>query len=353
MAPRFPFVAVDAPAERADELCALLFELGASGVEQRDEDTHPVGLERLRLDATPDPSEPGAWPRLELESRDEPSEPRQLRPLDTIKAEAAARASSAPASTGRVTLIACFASRNEAEQALLAVREAEPELEAHRGEVVGDEWRERYKIAFAPFQLTRSVTIVPPWIAEPPVPEASRSRVLWLDPGRAFGTGLHATTGLIAEILEERAEALRGQRVLDVGTGSGILALLALELGAAGAVALDNDADAIAVALANAARNGLADRVEASDTPVALLQESFSWVLCNIELRVLCALAPGVSARVARGGTLVLSGLLEPQLEAVLGVYVGASGCGLELENQRVRQTGEDRWAALVLRRPS
>jgi ribosomal protein L11 methyltransferase len=141
---------------------------------------------------------------------------------------------------------------------------------------------------------------------------------------------------------------LAGLTVLDVGCGSGVLTLIALALGAANARAVDVDPDAVAVTRENAERNGVVDRVEADETPVASLAGTYLVVLANIEARTLVDLAAGLVARVAPGGLLVLSGILAPhvapsQLEDVRRAFAA-------LGEAEVRTKGE--WIAVSLRRP-
>ncbi|MGK3985605.1 50S ribosomal protein L11 methyltransferase [Sorangium sp. So ce136] len=266
MEPRYPFVAVDVPEPEAEELAAALFELGATGVEQRDDQT----LAR------------GAQP-------------------------------------GQVTLVASFDDHDEANAAIAALAELDPPLAARLEEVVGDAWRDAWKEHFAPFPLTPTITVVPPWVEYAPQREGERA--LLLEPGRAFGTGLHATTALVAELLDEHAAELRGREVLDVGTGSGILALVALLLGAARAVAIDNDDDVIEVVLENAARNGLEGRVAASAGVVESVTRQFPWVVANIEARVLRPIAPELARVLEPGGWLILSGILESEREEMVALY--------------------------------
>jgi ribosomal protein L11 methyltransferase len=280
--PRFPFVLVDVEPEDADLTSAVLFDLGAAGVEERDSTT-------------------------------------------LIRA----------ARPGKVTLVASFASHEEANA---AVREIDPALAPRLEEIIGDAWRDAWKEHFRPFEIASGVVVRPPW--EPY--EGAARVVLELEPGRAFGTGLHETTSLVAGILAERASELTGKDILDIGTGSGILALLALKLGASRARAVDVDADAIAVACENAARNKLAERFHADTKAVAELGGTYPIVVANIEAKVLVPLAADLSARVAPGGLLVLSGILTTQRDDVRAAYPTFELVGAP-------QKGE--WVALLLRR--
>jgi ribosomal protein L11 methyltransferase len=282
--PRYPYVAVDVSEEEADEAGALLFELGAGGVERRDATTLARGA------------------------------------------------------TGKVTLVASF---ERHEDARAAIAELPGEWAPRVDEVVGDAWRDEWKKHFEPFRVCAGVVVRPPWREHAAAPG---EHVVILEPGRAFGTGLHETTNLVAETLAETP--LAGATVLDVGCGSGILTLVALALGAASARAVDVDPEAVAVTRENADRNGARDRVEADETPVEALSGRYPVVLANIEHRTLVELAPALIARVAPGGLLVLSGILAPavapaQLEDIRRAFAA-------LKEERVRARGE--WIAVSLR---
>jgi ribosomal protein L11 methyltransferase len=286
--PCYPYLAVDVATDDADEAGALLFELGAQGVEQRDATTLVRGA------------------------------------------------------AGKVTLVASFQDEGEAASAIAELPPAwSPRLE----QVVGDAWRDEWKKHFEPFAICRGVIVRPPWRSVAPAPG---ERVIELEPGRAFGTGLHETTRLVAEILADRAPRLHGTRVLDVGCGSGVLSLVALALGAAAVRAIDVDREAVAVTRENAERNGLSPRVVADDSPVGALDDRYATVLANIEAKTLVELAPDLAPRVAPGGQLVLSGILTTavaptQVQDVLRAF------GM-LELGAVRQMGE--WAAISLWAP-
>jgi ribosomal protein L11 methyltransferase len=281
--PRFPLLVLDVEPFEVDEASALLFELGASGVEERDATTLVKG--------TP----------------------------------------------GKITLVGSFAERSDAEAARI---ELPPSWGARHDEIVGDAWRDDWKKHFRPFELFPGFVVRPPWEAY----EGDARDVIELEPGRAFGTGLHETTSLVAAALREHA-GLQGSPMLDVGCGSGILSIVGLRLGAASARAIDVDPDAAAVTRENAERNGLAGRVEADTAPLESIAEQYATVVANIEATVLTALAPALIRRVAPGGVLVLSGILAAdvvpgQLDAVRQAYRGLSETGAPRKGE---------WVALVL----
>lgn len=291
--PRYPFVHVDVDADRADEISGLLFELGATGVEERDQQT----LAR------------GAGP-------------------------------------SGVTLVGSFESRDEADEAVAALRDVDGARSPRVEEVVGDAWRDAWKEHFAPFALTPRITVTPPWVAY----ERARDDelVLELEPGRAFGTGLHATTALVAEELDRMGPALAGKTVLDVGCGSGILAFVALLLGAERAVGIDVDAEVVDVVRENAARNELEARVEVAARPIESVTERYPIVLANIEARVLDPMAPELARVVADGGTLILSGILAPEHDRMVARYTSLDRKLVHVRSSR-RGEGEEGWVAIVL----
>jgi ribosomal protein L11 methyltransferase len=299
MEPRYPFVHVEVDPADEDLVSGALFELGATGVEVRDEGTLARGP-----------------------------------------------------SGGRALLVASFGARDEADAAVHALREALPALAPRIEEVVGDAWRDAWKEHFKPFSLTPRVVVRPPWVPASEVAAAPGATVLELEPGRAFGTGLHATTPLVAKALDASADRLRGAVVFDAGTGSGILAFVALIFGAARVVAFDVDPDVVDVVQENAARNGMTDRVEVSACTIDDVAGTYPWVLANIEARVLDPIAPALAARVAPGGDLVLSGILAGEEEALLARYTSLPTPLALHEVTRDEGSGPDRWVCLHLRRP-
>ncbi|MEW5850031.1 MAG: 50S ribosomal protein L11 methyltransferase [Myxococcota bacterium] len=165
----------------------------------------------------------------------------------------------------------------------------------------------------------RPVQVGPLWLLPPGERAPSGAEhVLHLDVGAAFGTGLHPTTALCLEYLVELAPV---PEILDVGTGSGVLALAALVLGAPRAVATDTDPAALAAAEANARANRLTRKLTLLDTPLPPTGEQFPLVVANILAPTLVELAPELVRRVKHGGTLLLSGIRASQADDVTRVY--------------------------------
>ena len=174
------------------------------------------------------------------------------------------------------------------------------------------DWVRRSQSQFGPLRIAERLWIVPSWHA-PPDP---RAIVVRLDPGLAFGTGSHVSTRLVLQYLERNLRA--GERVLDYGCGSGILAIVAGRLGAGEITATDIDPQALESSIANAAGNGVVLQVTA---PESLPPGAFDLVLANILAGPLIALEPLLAARTRTGGRIVLSGILESQAAEVAAVY--------------------------------
>ena len=179
-------------------------------------------------------------------------------------------------------------------------------------EVAEQDWVRLTQSQFDPIRINDQLWIVPSWHVAPN-PDAIN---LVLDPGLAFGTGSHPTTRLCLEWLCEKVS--RGGTALDYGCGSGILALAAAKLGAESVVGVDIDERALEAAAENASRNGVSLRLLHSQQP---LTEQFDLVVANILTNPLCVLAPLIAGKVAPGGRLALSGVLEAQAEQVIAAY--------------------------------
>lgn len=201
------------------------------------------------------------------------------------------------------------------------------------------DWTEAWKAGYVPQRIGR-VMIVPSWLE---VPAGSEDVVLRLDPGMAFGTGLHPTTRACLELLQ-RAGPMP-PRVLDVGSGSGILGLAALALGAERVDALDTDPVAVAATLSNAGANGMADRLSAREGSLAAeCAAPYALVLANLVAAVLVELAPRLAAHLAADGTLLAGGIIAARGEEVVTALADA---GLAV----VERVDDGEWVSLRMRR--
>jgi ribosomal protein L11 methyltransferase len=212
------------------------------------------------------------------------------------------------------------------------------------------EWREAWKKHFHPVRLTRQIVVAPTWEPyEVSGTSGAGEVVVTIDPGMAFGTGAHASTRLVLEEIQRiHDNGERPARFLDVGTGSGILAIAACLLWPrATALALDNDEVAVRAASENCAANGVGDRVSCAETAVEDVGEAFSLVLANIQAHVLLGMRPALTARVAPGGALLLSGLLTTQAESVASDF---AALGFFVEEIRASRD-DPQWSSVRLRR--
>ena len=176
------------------------------------------------------------------------------------------------------------------------------------------DWAAAWREHFRPVAVGKRLLIAPPW----ETPAAGDRLVLTIEPGRAFGTGHHGTTAGCLELLESIVAVEQPARALDLGTGSGILAIAAARLGVASVLACDSDPDAIAAAASNAALNGVADHVHASIADVATLAaEPAPLVLANLLAAAHRVFAARYATLVGAGGILVAGGLLDAEADDV------------------------------------
>jgi len=297
-------IAVDLPAELADVMASVLQELADGGIELRDAGT------LLKTAAGRSVVVAHVVPQLRGQA------------LDAI-AETTARARDAGLSTEGVAV---------------------SERASHE-----DEWRDVWKQFFRATRVGRSFIVRPSW---DPGAITTDDRVIDLDPGRAFGTGGHATTRLVIRLAEELARpqppAAAGPAVrsfLDLGCGSGILSIAAALLWpAATGLAIDVDPEATACTQENLDRNHVGTvTVATGDLSVAGVT-TFDVVLANIQADVLLPLASALHDRVAPRGHAILSGLLSRDVPAILDAYTAA---GFSLRQRE----DDDEWSGLTLRR--
>ena len=199
------------------------------------------------------------------------------------------------------------------------------------------DWTAGWKETIPVLHLGKRIVIKPSWREYTPQPEEI---MLEMDPGMAFGTGLHPTTQLCIEALEELVKP--GMRVLDLGTGTGILALIAARLGAADILAVDNDVNAVVAARRNAQGNAVAHRIRVLHGSLAEVSGTYDVVAANLLAHIIVDMArSGLASRVRPGGVLVASGILVEQaadVEAVLQAQ------GLQVTERRQRED----WVALM-----
>lgn len=211
------------------------------------------------------------------------------------------------------------------------------------------EWLEAWKKFYTVLHIGERLVVKPSWESYAPAPEEV---VVELDPGLAFGTGLHPSTRLCLIAMEKVLKP--GERVLDVGTGSGILALFAAKLGAKEVLALDIDRIAVKVARENVARNGLKGKVKVRWGTIIRTEEAplvdasalkpFGLVLVNITAPVIKSMAKELAAVTAPEGLVIASGLIQNQKEETAEAL---STWGLEVQEEISSQE----WVALILRK--
>lgn len=240
-----------------------------------------------------------------------------------------------------------------AEAAAASVRDALGHLQAFGLRTIGEvrtrtvqaaDWADAWRAYFPVMRIGRRLVIRPTWREHTP---AADDVVLALDPGMAFGTGLHPTTRLCLAALERVADdgRVEGARVLDVGCGSGILAIAALRLGGATGLGVDTDPIAVEATFANADRNDLDGRLIVREGSLPSGAPPFDIVLANLVAGILIPLASALADEVAPGGALVASGIFIDREAEVTAAFEAA---GLRV----AARSGEGDWVALELRRP-
>jgi ribosomal protein L11 methyltransferase len=233
----------------------------------------------------------------------------------------------------RVVVMAAFSDEAAAQYAFNQVR---GQYEAEIVHVPHEDWSTEWRRGFGPRRIGKRLLLHPSWEE---VEGKPGDVVLTIDPENAFGSGDHETTRLVLRVLDERV--VGGERVLDVGCGSGILSIAALRLGAASAVAIDIEEEAVAVTRRNAVLNGVESGLEASTKPLRVVEGAYDIVLANIETRVLIQMPSELLARIAPGGILVLSGILLEERDELLAAYSSMS---------LAESLEEGEWCACVLR---
>jgi ribosomal protein L11 methyltransferase len=236
-----------------------------------------------------------------------------------------------------------FRTRGSRDAALAALRRMHG-LPASAIEVPDEDWARRSQQDLRAVEAG-GLIIAPPWDVPRATQDGGRTPdlpVIVIEPSTGFGTGHHATTRLCLRLMQKIE--LRGARVLDVGTGSGVLALAAWKLGAADVTAIDNDADALDNARANIARNGAAPSIDIIQDDLASLRiQRADLVLANLTPAVLMRYSDELRGLAVDGGYLILSGFSPDDADLLLRAF---KGC------QPVAQEFDGEWAAVMLSTP-
>jgi ribosomal protein L11 methyltransferase len=214
----------------------------------------------------------------------------------------------------------------------------EPELLVT--EIEDEDWNEKWKSFFQPIKVTKNIVIKPSWRN---YWKKENEIVIELDPGMAFGTGTHASTRLCLQALEDLLEDspdIENASLLDVGTGSGILAIAAALLGMKQVVGIDIDVQAVACAKKNAAVNAIAEQVLFESTPLYKIPGSFSIVVANILPQTLIDMTDDLIRHLAPSGYLILSGILVERAQEVIEAF--------RKELIFKKETQEEEWSCLI-----
>lgn len=205
-------------------------------------------------------------------------------------------------------------------------------------EIKEEDWAEAWKKHYTVSHIGKRLVIKPSWLDYAPRADEA---IIELDPGMAFGTGLHPTTRMCLQAAEGRIRP--GMTILDVGTGSGILSIAAARLGAKRILALDPDPIAVETATKNAAINHVEDilRVERGSVEVVPDSHMYDLVFANILAEIVTELAPALAASLRRGGVLIASGILDYKAD---GVEDALARAGMK----RLEKIQEEDWVTLI-----
>ncbi len=204
-------------------------------------------------------------------------------------------------------------------------------------EIMNQDWNMKWEESVLPVEVTENIAIKPSWKDY----NGKARIVIEIDPKMSFGTGHHETTRMMVRYLEKYIKG--GERILDVGTGTGVLAIAAVKLGAAGCVAVDRDEWSIENSMENIRRNGVSEKVDVIRGEVAsIAEDEFDIVAANLNRNTLLYIEPELRKRCKTGGMLLLTGLLTLDEKDIVGSYTKSGFKVLDVLH-------EAEWSALAL----
>ncbi len=217
-------------------------------------------------------------------------------------------------------------------------QEADNGPQLHEEDIQEEDWCTLWKKDLKPVRITEHIVVKPSWEKYEP---CDREIIIEIDPGMAFGTGLHASTRMSLEFIDECFTGKTPNYVLDVGTGTGILGIACALLGARTVLGIDNDPDAVATARENIRHNRIEGLMSADNTDLGKITGPFELISANITHDILLELAPALTALLAPGATLILAGILQGRQAA--SIENRYCGLGLKLKGRR----NSEEWTAL------
>jgi ribosomal protein L11 methyltransferase len=215
---------------------------------------------------------------------------------------------------------------------------------ALKTETISDpDWGEQWKKYFKPLRVCKNIIVKPTWERYTP---ASGDIVIEIDPGMAFGTGQHASTAMCLEALEDIIikDPVSNWKVLDVGSGTGILGITAAKLGAKDVLCVDNDEKAVEIARENASINQVADRLQIINCDAAAVTEPRNLIIANLTTSLLVKLRRHFTSLLTPGGYMILSGIIEQDIKIIEEQYLAAP----LILNKMIR---EKEWVCYVVRK--
>jgi ribosomal protein L11 methyltransferase len=212
--------------------------------------------------------------------------------------------------------------------------------------IIDPQWGEVWKRFFKPLRITKNIIVKPSWER---YSATGRETVIEIDPGMAFGTGQHPSTSMCIEAMEEillKDRTFQKWRVLDVGTGTGILGISAAKLGASSVMCVDIDDQAVEIAHKNVAVNHVGDRVVIVNSDVAKIKGTFELIVANLTAETLIKIKSHLVKMMEKGGYLVISGIIEKNRQDVEKAFTRD-----DLISHRV--IADKEWACYVYKKPA